>query len=97
MLPLNKKKPFELQCNTISIKQSQQLYFLQAYQLSHIEWREILTYSEGDVIRVTCPDDEHLRAELDAMAESYGPPPPAAVGYDLDGNRIEYYDDRPEA
>lgn len=62
----------------------------------HLEKREILTYSEGDVVRVTCPDDEHLKAELDAMAEFYGPAPPAAVGFDLDGTKTEFYDPRPE-
>ena len=62
----------------------------------NLKLREILTYAEGDITRVTCPSDDHLRAELEAMAEFYGDPPPAAIGYDMDGTRTEYYDPRPE-
>jgi hypothetical protein len=43
----------------------------------HPERREIVTYAEGDEIRTTCPTPETYRAELDHMAQFYGPPPPA--------------------
>lgn len=63
----------------------------------NVEKRKIVTFAEGDVTRMTCPDAEHLRAELASMAEFYGPPPPAAVAFDTDGTRTEYFDARPEA
>jgi len=62
-----------------------------------VETRTILTYAEGDVSRVVCPTVETLRAELASMADFYGDPPPMAIGYDLDGTRTEYYDERPTA
>ena len=61
----------------------------------NVKDRKVLTYAEGDVTLVECPDDDHLRAELKKMGECYGDPPPAAVGYDNDGTRTEYYDERP--
>ncbi|MCA9652553.1 MAG: hypothetical protein KC501_21735 [Myxococcales bacterium] len=57
--------------------------------------REIVTYAEGDESRVTCPTADSLRAELAAMAEFYGPPPPAFVVLDADGTRTDVYDPRP--
>lgn len=71
----------------------------------HIEKRLVLTYCEGDVSLVKCPDVEHLRAELKNMEEFYGPPPPAFIACtDLglsngklspQGEVTAYYDERP--
>ena len=38
----------------------------------HLEDRLILTYCEGDLTLVDCPDNEHLKAELNAMAKTCG-------------------------
>lgn len=61
--------------------------------------RMILTYAEGDVTLVTCEDNDHLRRELESMAEFYGPPPPAFISYDFsDDNKVtrtEVFDERP--
>jgi hypothetical protein len=56
----------------------------------HPERREILTYAEGDEIRTTCPTSETYRAELDHMAQFYGPPPPAFSTLDDDGTVTTY-------
>lgn len=61
----------------------------------NIRQREIVTFAEGDFTRVLCPTVDHLRAELDSMAECYGDPPPAAITYAMDGTRTEFYDTRP--
>ena len=61
----------------------------------NIQKRLTLTYAEGDWSLVVCSDNEHLQAELDDMAEFYGPLPYCAVSYDHDGTRTEYYDERP--
>ena len=53
------------------------------------------TYCEGDRTLVECPTPESFRAELADAAQFYGDPPPAAVGFDMDGTRTEYYDTRP--
>lgn len=62
--------------------------------------RQTFTYCEGDLTLVTCPDDEHLRAELADYASCYGDPPPAFVAYSFPKNgvvtRTEHYDPRPE-
>ena len=60
-----------------------------------METREILTYCEGDMPLVSCPDDEHLKAELDDAERFYGDPPPMAIGIDKDGGVTKYYDTRP--
>ena len=60
----------------------------------HLERREILTYAEGDEIRTTCPTPETFRAELDHMAQFYGPPPPYAVAIDHDGTVTHYVQER---
>ena len=67
----------------------------------NLKQRQVFTYCEGDLSLVTCPDDEHLRAELADMARGYGDPPPAFVTYSFpnDGGivtRTEHYDTRPE-
>lgn len=61
----------------------------------NIEKRLTFTYCEGDRTLVECPDVEHLRAELADAVEFYGDPPPMAIGFDMQGNRTEYYDTRP--
>lgn len=61
----------------------------------NIEKRWTFTYCEGDRSLVVCPDVEHLRAELQNAAEFYGDPPPAAIAFDMDGTRTEFYDTRP--
>jgi hypothetical protein len=38
----------------------------------HFERCEVITYAEGDILRVICSDDQHLQSELMAMAYSYG-------------------------
>jgi hypothetical protein len=57
--------------------------------------RLTLTYSEGDWTLVVCDDDQHLQAELNDMEQFYGPLPYYAIGYDADGTRTEYFDERP--
>ena len=57
--------------------------------------REIVTFAEGDESRVTCPNVESFRAELAAMADFYGPPPPAFIVIGEDGTRTDVYDPRP--
>lgn len=66
----------------------------------NLEQRVILTYAEGDLTRVTAPDDDALRAELAELEQTYGPPPPAFTVLSLnnDGNLTgitEIYDERP--
>ncbi len=61
----------------------------------HIENRWTVTYCEGDLIIVTCPTVETLRAELANMEQCYGKLPPCAVAFDADGTKTEYYYARP--
>ena len=61
----------------------------------NVKRRQTLTYAEGDVMLVTCPDDACLKAELDDAAEVYGPPPPAFTSIDRNGSLTKYYDTRP--
>ncbi len=61
----------------------------------HEQRREIVTFAEGDESRVTCPTAASFRAQLASMAEFYGPPPPAFIVIDGDGNRTDVYDTRP--
>lgn len=56
---------------------------------------QTFTYCEGDTTLVTCPDKEHLRSELDAMAAFYGDPPPAFKVVHEDGSVTLVYDERP--
>ena len=51
----------------------------------HIEKRMTMCYCEGDRILVICPTMETLKAELDNMAQFYGPPPAAFIH--VDNNR----------
>jgi len=61
----------------------------------HPEKKEIITYAEGDVIRVVCPTEKSFKAELKTMAEFYGTPPPAFTVISQDGKITKYYDKRP--
>ena len=48
-------------------------------------------------IVVDCPTDESFKAELDHMAEFYGPPPPAFKVIDTEtGSVTHFFDERPE-
>jgi len=57
--------------------------------------KEIITYAEGDIIRVICQTEKSFKAELKTMAEFYGTPPPAYTVITQDGKITEYYDKRP--
>lgn len=59
--------------------------------------RTIITFAEGDESVTICPTAESFRAEIESMAEFYGPPPPAFKVIDADGVLTEYYDNRPTA
>lgn len=64
----------------------------------HPEKRQIVSYTEGDITIVDCPTEESYHAELAAMAEFHGDPPPAVIGFQCkDGKIIQtnYYDERP--
>lgn len=69
----------------------------------HVQKRLTFTYAEGDCILVICPDQLHLKAELDDAERVYGAPPPFAItadGFDEPGklkNPVAYYDERPKA
>lgn len=69
----------------------------------HVKKRLIFTYCEGDCSLVVCPDQLHLKAELDDAERFYGPTPPcmiAADGFTEVGklkNPVAYYDERPKA
>ena len=54
--------------------------------------RQTVTFAEGDWTWVQCQTPEGWDREVGAMSDFYGSPPPAAIGYDLDGSRTEYYD-----
>lgn len=59
----------------------------------HPEERLIVTYAEGDVSKVSCPTPESYHAELHAMAEFYGPPPPAFTIVTPESG-VDLYDER---
>ena len=56
--------------------------------------RQIMTYAEGDETLVTSPTAEIFQAELDALSEFHGPPPPAFVVLDVDGSVTNVYDEK---
>lgn len=60
----------------------------------HRDLRQVLTFAEGDITVVECPDDEHFKAEIESMERCYGEAPPAAVGIDVDGSVTKYYSGR---
>lgn len=57
----------------------------------HPEAKVFVVYAEGDEYVTLCHTDEAWAAEVRRMGEVYGQPPPAAVGFDLDGTRTEFY------
>lgn len=60
----------------------------------HRDLRQILTFAEGDITVVECPDDEHFRAEIESMERLYGDAPPAATAYGPDGSVTHFYSSR---
>jgi len=54
--------------------------------------RKIICYCEGDISITTSPDDKTFELEMQQLNDFHGTPPPAAIGYDADGTRTEYYD-----
>jgi hypothetical protein len=66
----------------------------------NIAERKTFTYCEGDRTLVECPDDDHLKAELDDMVRFYGAPPPAFIAFEQDKTtgkwtRTDYIGTRP--
>jgi hypothetical protein len=59
--------------------------------------RQVMTWAEGDESLTTCPTVESFQAELDAMAECYGPAPAAVRAIGFDGSKTETFDPRPGA
>jgi hypothetical protein len=57
--------------------------------------RQVMTWAEGDESLTTCPTVESFQAELDSMAECYGPAPAAVRALSLDGSKTEIFDERP--
>lgn len=56
--------------------------------------RQILTFAEGDETLVTAPTAEIFRAELAALADFHGAPPPAFIVIGSDGSRTDVFDPR---
>ncbi|MBK8654702.1 MAG: hypothetical protein IPN20_12525 [Haliscomenobacter sp.] len=52
----------------------------------HEEDRRIVTYAEGDLTEVTCPDQDGFLAEIRSMEVFYGPAPPAFRVIDRESN-----------
>lgn len=61
----------------------------------HRAKREVVSFCEGDVVLTKAPDDATFTAELRALAEFYGPPPPAFIVIE-GGTRTNVFVDRPE-
>lgn len=57
----------------------------------HRDLRQILTFAEGDITVVECPDDATFKAEIESMERCYGEAPPVATGIDEDGSITKYY------
>lgn len=60
----------------------------------HRDLRQVLTFAEGDITIVECPDDEHFKAEIESMERCYGEAPPAATAYGPDGSVTHVYSSR---
>ncbi len=56
--------------------------------------RLVVQFIEGDEVTVSCATDERFSAELTAMAEFYGPPPPSFTTIDNDGTITRHYAER---
>lgn len=62
----------------------------------HEEDRRIVTYAEGDLSEIICPDQEGFIAEIRSIEAFYGPAPPAFRVIDRsNGQRIKSFDKRP--
>lgn len=60
------------------------------------EKRQVVNYAEGDISIINCPTELSYHAELRAMAEFHGEPPPMAIGIDCEtGVVTKFYDERP--
>ncbi len=57
----------------------------------HRDLRQVLTFAEGDITVVECPDDAGFKAELESMERCYGEEPPAATAYGPDGSVTHIY------
>ncbi len=60
----------------------------------HRDLRQILTFAEGDITVVECPDDATFKAEIESMERCYGEAPPAATAYGPDGSVTHVYSSR---
>jgi len=61
----------------------------------NIKEMKVLTFCEGDEDITISPTLEIFRAELQSMADFYGPPPPAFKYITEGGSIHEVYADRP--
>lgn len=60
----------------------------------HRDLRQIMTFAEGDITVVECPDDGGFRAEIESMESLYGEAPPAATAYGPDGSVTHIFSSR---
>ena len=54
-----------------------------------------MTYAEGDLTEVICPDQEDFSAEIQSMEAFYGPAPPAFRVIDQEEKLTYIYDKQP--
>tara|TARA_Y100000310_G_scaffold253383_1_gene260236 strand:+ start:1414 stop:1746 length:333 start_codon:yes stop_codon:yes gene_type:complete len=59
------------------------------------EERVIVTFAEGDQDIAVCLTLDIFKAQLAAMADFYGAPPPSAIVIREDGTIEEFYSERP--
>ena len=62
----------------------------------NISERKILSFVEGDEILSESPTLEIFRAELQALADFHGAPPPAFTTIDEHGNITHFFQERPK-
>ena len=62
----------------------------------HPERREVITYAEGDITRVSCDTPEHYAAEISALCDAYKPAPAFTTLDPETGTMIKHYQDRAE-
>ena len=60
----------------------------------HPKNREVMTYAEGDVIHVKCPDAASYRTEIEDLIAFYGQAPYMTT-ISENGEVVRYYQDRP--
>jgi hypothetical protein len=61
----------------------------------NIKEMKIVSFAEGDETIAIAPTLKAFKAELESMADFYGPPPPAFKVIDSDGALTHYFDERP--